>query len=52
MDPRVHEVMQMLYKQAYMPPPGNSDAATGESESKKEWKMSFEAMALKVDLSE
>jgi AraC-like DNA-binding protein len=52
MDPRVRDVMQMLRKQAFMFPPGISDAAAGESESKKEWKMSFEAMALMVDLSE
>ncbi|MCI0662840.1 MAG: helix-turn-helix transcriptional regulator, partial [Acidobacteria bacterium] len=51
MDPRVYEVMQMLRKQAFTPPPSNSDAAIGESEDKKEKKMSFEEIAIKVDLS-
>lgn len=41
----------MLRKQVFMPP-GNSDAATGESENKEEQKMTLEDMAFKVDLSE
>ena len=50
MDPRVHEVMQMLRKRALTSPTVNSHAAIGESEE--EQKMSLEEMALKVDLSE
>ncbi len=52
MDPRVHQVMQMLRKQALMPPPCNADAKSGESDKKGEKKMSFEKMALEVNLSE
>jgi AraC-like DNA-binding protein len=52
MDPRVHEVMQMLRKQALTLSPSSSDAATGESENKEEQNMSLEEMAFKVNLSE
>jgi len=52
MDPRVHEVMQMLRKQALTPPAGNSHAAISESENKEEKKMSLEEIAIEFDLSE
>jgi len=52
MDPRVHEVMQMLRKLALTPPSGNSHVAINESENKEEQKMSLEEIAFEVDLSE
>ena len=52
MDPRVHEVMQMLRKQALKHPTLNSHAATSESDDKQELKLSLEEMAFKVNLSE
>jgi AraC-like DNA-binding protein len=52
MDPRVHEVMQLLRKQALTPYRSDSDAATGESKNKQEQKVSLEEMALKLGLSE
>jgi AraC-like DNA-binding protein len=51
MDPRVREVMQMLHKQV-ITAPRNSNAAIGEYEDKEEQLMSFEKMALKLNLSE
>ena len=50
MDPRVREVMQMLYNQVF--PPRNSDAANGQSDNEEEEKMSLEKIALKFNLSE
>jgi AraC-like DNA-binding protein len=52
MDPRVHEVMQMLRKQALTPNRSDSAAATGESKNKQEQNVSLEEMALKFGLSE
>ena len=52
MDPRVHEVMQMLRKQALPLPIGNSHAAISESENKEDQKMSLEELAIEFDLSE
>ena len=52
MDPRVHEVMQMLRKQALTPHTVNSHAAISESENKEEQNMSLEEIAIEFDLSE
>jgi|SRR6266545_7221881 len=52
MDPRVHEVMRMLRKQALTHRAGNSHAAISESDNKEEQKMSLEEIAIEFDLSE
>ena len=52
MDPRVHEVMQMLRKQALTRQTVNSHASISESENKEEQDMSLEEIAIEFDLSE
>jgi len=52
MDPRVHEVMRMLRKQALTHRTSNSHAAISESDNKEEQKMSLEEIAIEFDLSE
>src|SRR5262245_65968617 len=52
MDPRVHEVMQMLRKQALTRQTVNSHASISESENKEEQNMSLEKIAIEFDLAE